>query len=79
MAGILDDRDEDDAASAAPPDTPGPRIPNFRGMTLRAVMTEASAKGLRVVADGSGIASAQEPAPGSPLREGERVRVVFAR
>jgi hypothetical protein len=48
-------------------------------MTKRAVLEEALAKGLRVLADGSGIAGIQEPAPGSPLRDGERIRVVFAR
>jgi hypothetical protein len=48
-------------------------------MTLRAVLTEAANQGLRVLPDGSGIASAQYPPPGAPLREGERVRVVFVR
>jgi hypothetical protein len=48
-------------------------------MTMRAVLEEAAAKGLRIQPDGSGIAGVQDPPPGSPLREGERIRVVFAR
>ena len=76
---VLDDRADDDASAAAPPVYSGPKIPNFRGMTKRAVFEEAGAKGLRVLSDGSGIAGVQDPAPGSPLREGERIRVVFAR
>ncbi len=63
---------------AAAPET-GPRVPNFRGKTMRAVVEEAAALGLRVSLDGSGIARAQHPAAGSALREGERVRVEFAR
>jgi hypothetical protein len=43
------------------------------------VLAEAAAKGLTVVADGSGIARVQNPAPGTPLREGDRIRVQFAR
>jgi cell division protein FtsI (penicillin-binding protein 3) len=69
---ILDDGEED----AAPADG---TVPNFRGMTLRAVLAEAAAKGLTVVPDGSGVARVQDPPPGSPLREGERIRVQFVR
>jgi cell division protein FtsI (penicillin-binding protein 3) len=76
---VLDDRADDDASAAAAPAYSGPKVPNFRGMTKRAVLEEALAKGLRVLPDGSGIAGVQDPAPGSPLREGERIRVVFAR
>jgi cell division protein FtsI (penicillin-binding protein 3) len=76
---VLDDRADDDASAAAAPAYSGPKVPNFRGMTKRAVLEAALAKGLRVLADGSGIAGIQDPAPGSPLREGERIRVVFAR
>ncbi len=57
----------------------GPTVPNFRGKTMRDVLTEAAAKGLTVVADGSGIARMQSPAPGTPLREGDRIHVQFAR
>jgi cell division protein FtsI (penicillin-binding protein 3) len=57
----------------------GPRVPNFRGKTMRAVVEQASAMGLQVMLDGSGIARAQAPPPGSVLHAGERVRVQFAR
>jgi hypothetical protein len=68
---------------AAPPDAApadaGPKVPNFRGKTMRVVVEEASAIGLPVLLDGSGIARAQVPAPGTVLHAGERVRVQFAR
>jgi len=66
-------------ASATPAVENGPRVPNFRGKTMRAVVEQASAMGLPVLLDGSGIARAQIPAPGSVLPAGERVRVEFAR
>jgi len=62
-------------APAAPP--AGPRVPNFRGKTMRAVLAEAAAKGLSVLPDGSGVARVQSPPPGSPLHQGERIRVQF--
>jgi cell division protein FtsI (penicillin-binding protein 3) len=73
------------ASTAAPPATvapspkpPRPRVPNFRGMTMRAVLAEAAAKGLSILPDGSGIARVQSPPPGAPLHQGERIRVQFA-
>jgi len=77
---ILEDRDEDDAAAVPvkPASTPVAGIvPNFKGMTLRAVL--AAAKGLPVQPDGSGVARLQSPPPGSVLHQGERIRVQFAR
>jgi cell division protein FtsI (penicillin-binding protein 3) len=72
---ILEDADEDEQ-----PDQPaGPTVPNFRGMTMRAVLAEAAAKGLTVLPDGSGVARVQNPPPGSTLHQGERIRVEFAR
>jgi cell division protein FtsI (penicillin-binding protein 3) len=65
------------AASAAPVN--GPKVPNFRGKTMRAVVEEASAQGFPVLLNGSGIARMQQPPPGSVLRPGERIRVQFAR
>jgi len=65
-------------AVAAPPRPQGPRVPNFRGMTMRAVLAEAAAKGLFILPDGSGIARVQSPPPGAPLHQGERIRVQFA-
>jgi cell division protein FtsI (penicillin-binding protein 3) len=57
----------------------GPRVPNFNGMTMRAVLEEASAMGLPVSLDGRGVARMQIPRPGSILPPGSRIRVVFAR
>jgi cell division protein FtsI (penicillin-binding protein 3) len=70
---ILEDDEDDDQPPA------GPKAPNFRGMTMRAVLAEAARQGLAVIADGSGTARAQIPPPGSALHEGERIRVRFAR
>jgi membrane peptidoglycan carboxypeptidase len=57
----------------------GPRVPNFRGKTMRAVLAEAAAQGLTVMPAGSGLARVQSPPPGSPLHRGERIRVQFVR
>jgi membrane peptidoglycan carboxypeptidase len=57
----------------------GPRVPDFHGKSMRSVMEESAAIGLRVDLVGSGLARAQIPAPGSVLTPGERVRVHFAR
>ncbi|MFB3827655.1 MAG: penicillin-binding protein [Bryobacteraceae bacterium] len=57
----------------------GPKVPNFQGMTMRAVLAEASARGLRVLVNGTGVARAQQPPPGAALSPGERILVRFAR
>ncbi len=44
---------------------------------MRAVVREAYAKGLRIQSEGTGIARVQAPAPGMPLRPGEKIRVLF--
>jgi cell division protein FtsI (penicillin-binding protein 3) len=79
---ILEEGDDDavvvDVASHAPADGT-PLVPNFKGMTMRAVLAEAAAKGLTVVPHGSGIARLQTPRPGAILHEGERIRVQFSR
>jgi cell division protein FtsI (penicillin-binding protein 3) len=88
---ILEDGDDDDAAPAAVAansaartatvvaKSSGPTVPNFRGKSMRDVLAEAAAKGLTVIADGSGIARMQSPAAGTRLHEGDRIRVQFAR
>jgi cell division protein FtsI (penicillin-binding protein 3) len=88
---ILEEGDEDAprAAEAAAPPAQGPavpappdrrpRAPNFAGMTMRAVLAEAAAKGIPVVPVGSGIAHVQSPPAGAILHEGERIRVQFSR
>ncbi len=55
----------------------GPRVPNFQGMTIRAVVEEASARGLPVSLDGRGVARMQVPPPGAVLPPGGRIRVQF--
>lgn len=57
----------------------GPKVPNFYGKTVRAVMEESSARGLPVEFVGSGIARAQFPPAGSILPRGEHVRIQLAR
>src|SRR5262249_14800192 len=70
-----------DEESETPSDTPltGPKVPDFKGMNMRTVFAEAAARGLTVLADGSGVARSQTPPPGAALRPGERIRVQFAR
>ena len=88
---ILEDHDDDDdqpgqqafvkfgPAVPVPPQPSAGTVPNFKGMTLRAVLVEAEAKGLAVQTAGSGVARVQNPPPGAALHPGERIRVQFAR
>jgi cell division protein FtsI (penicillin-binding protein 3) len=62
-----------------PPVPRGPLVPDFRGKSMRDVAEEASAEGIEVMVEGSGVARAQLPLPGKPLRRGERIRIVFTR
>jgi cell division protein FtsI (penicillin-binding protein 3) len=88
------DPDEIPAAGKVPPVAPGvetknagdkiasatrPTVPDFRGKTMRSVVEESSANGIDVMIEGSGVARAQVPLPGSPLRQGEQIRIVFTR
>jgi cell division protein FtsI (penicillin-binding protein 3) len=57
----------------------GPKVPDLRGMTLRAVLEESAASGLPIEVRGDGMARAQDPAPGGVLAPGARIRVQFAR
>lgn len=57
----------------------GPKVPNFRGMTLRAVLEESAATGVQIEVLGNGLARNQEPPAGSILAPGGRVRVQFTR
>ncbi|MDP9054429.1 MAG: transpeptidase family protein [Acidobacteriota bacterium] len=56
-----------------------PMVPDFRGKSMRDVVEESSARGIDVMIEGSGVARAQAPLPGSPLRQGEQIRIVFTR
>jgi cell division protein FtsI (penicillin-binding protein 3) len=75
---ILEDADDDEEKSGVVAEA-GPRVPNFRGKTMRAVLAEAAAKGLNVLPDGSGVARIQAPPPGAILHPGEAIRVQFVR
>lgn len=57
----------------------GPKVPDFSGMSMRAVLEQSSALGLPVEYVGEGIVRAQSPLPGNILPLGERVRVRFSR
>jgi cell division protein FtsI (penicillin-binding protein 3) len=60
-------------------DLAGPRVPDFQGRTMRSVIQQAAALGIPVEFQGSGVARAQAPVPGSILPVGSRVRVQFGR
>jgi cell division protein FtsI (penicillin-binding protein 3) len=66
-------------AADQPAELVGPKVPDFRGLTKRAVLQRSAALGLPVVISGSGLARAQAPPAGTVLGRGERIRVEFAR
>jgi cell division protein FtsI (penicillin-binding protein 3) len=66
-------------ASLAPAKPTGPTVPDFRGKSMQFVVEESAADGIEVMIEGSGVARAQVPLPGSPLRQGEQIRIVFTR
>jgi membrane peptidoglycan carboxypeptidase len=57
----------------------GKRVPDLRGLTLRATLERSSVLGAQVESTGSGVVKEQQPTPGSPLRQGERIRVELGR
>ena len=57
----------------------GPRVPDFSGLTTRAVVGMAAQLGLPVESSGSGLARSQTPAAGEMLPPGERIKVQFGR
>ncbi len=56
-----------------------PLVPDFRGKSMRDVLATASESGIEVTVEGSGMARAQAPLPGTPLRQGDRIRIIFTR
>lgn len=71
-------------AENAPPPAPvapglvsGPVVPNFQGMTMRAVLAKSVAEGWHIEPVGSGIARGQDPVPGTIVTVEKRVRVLF--
>jgi cell division protein FtsI (penicillin-binding protein 3) len=57
----------------------GPRVPDWSGKSVRAVLRESMESGLPVEIVGTGLVRGQSPAAGRILRAGERIRVQFAR
>jgi cell division protein FtsI (penicillin-binding protein 3) len=57
----------------------GPKVPDFRGMTLRSVLEESTATGTPVEVRGDGMVRDQDPPPGAELLPGVKVRVDFKR
>jgi cell division protein FtsI (penicillin-binding protein 3) len=74
---LLDSEDDDD--QAAPGAVQGPKVPNFKGKTMRDVLAEAASQGLTILPNGNGVARVQYPAAGTTLHQGERIRVQFSR
>jgi cell division protein FtsI (penicillin-binding protein 3) len=56
-----------------------PMVPDFRGKSMRDAMEAASEDGIEVMVEGSGVARAQQPLPGTPLHQGDKIRIVFTR
>jgi cell division protein FtsI (penicillin-binding protein 3) len=77
--GPLPEDPAEEAAGAVAPPAPGPKVPNFRGMTMSAVLNEAFAMGLTVMPKGSGVARAQDPPAGTSVQAGAHIRVEFVR
>jgi cell division protein FtsI (penicillin-binding protein 3) len=73
------DEDEGIAGEANPADASGPKVPDFHGKTMRAVLEESTAKGLEVELSGKGIARSQNPPAGTVLGRGGRIKVQFTR
>jgi hypothetical protein len=70
---------EEKKEEAAPgPILTGPKVPDFRGKTLLAVLRESAERGMEVETSGNGKAREQQPSPGAILPRGARVRVRFS-
>ncbi len=57
----------------------GPKVPDFRGMSMRDVILRAGEAGVSVETIGHGIARAQSPLPGMMVPAEEQVKVQFSR
>jgi len=57
----------------------GPRVPDFHGKSMRAVLAQTMELGMHLDVEGSGLARTQFPPAGSVLPAGERLRVQFSR
>ena len=70
--------DAADAGFIAPANAVGPRVPDFRGKSMTAAVSQSVALGLALDIRGRGLVRNQSPAPGAVLNAGEKVRLVFA-
>ena len=52
-------------------------LPDFRGLGMRKVISEARSLGLKTLLEGTGLAVKQNPKPGSPLQKVHTVKVIF--
>lgn len=52
-------------------------LPDFRGLGMRRVISEARSLGLKTLLEGTGLAVKQNPKPGSPLQGVRTVKVIF--
>lgn len=52
-------------------------LPDFRGQSMREVLTGARSLGLKVVMEGSGLADKQTPKPGVPIEQIQTLRISF--
>jgi membrane peptidoglycan carboxypeptidase len=66
------------AEAPASPELLGPRVPDFRGKSLVAVLRQSASLGLDVRVIGQGLARQQQPAPGAVLPPGSAVKVEFS-
>ena len=66
-------------SQVSPRDVAGPRVPDFRGKTMRDVIEQSAELGIPVEFRGGGIAQAQIPEAGAVLPLGQSVRVQFGR
>lgn len=79
MDGVLADLDGLELiALPVDPDSEGPTLPDFRGMTKREARERIAALGLAWDAQGSGWVAEQDPPPGTPLSEVTLCRLRFS-
>ncbi|QOY91620.1 penicillin-binding protein [Paludibaculum fermentans] len=70
--------DQEPEAKPFSPLLVGPKVPDFRGMAVVAVLRQSATLGLPVEIVGRGKARVQKPAPGTILSSGERIQVEFS-
>ncbi len=79
MREALADPEADGAAAYVDVDDGRPKVPNFVGKTVKAVMEEAAENAIALEISGDGLARMQNPPAGSALIPGEHIQVRFAR